>query len=151
MLINLQQKPVMHANDLLLILLSTVTAIISSYLTYYFAIRSKKTEAMIKFKEEKYSNLIIALQGFMGSTVSADVKRTFFEEQYKSWLYSSDNVVKAINELVKLLIEERGQTPDPKKGREIVGNIILEMRKDLIGKTKLTHQEFRYTDVIKSS
>jgi len=48
---------------------------------------------MIKFKEEKYSNLIIALKGFVGSTVSPDTKIKFFEEQYKSWLYSSDEMV----------------------------------------------------------
>jgi DNA-directed RNA polymerase subunit E'/Rpb7 len=104
---------------------------------------------MIKFKEEKYSNLIIALKGFVGSTVSADTKIKFFEEQYKSWLYSSDEVVVAINDLVKLLIEERGKNPDPEKGRQVVGNIIFQMRKDLLGKTKLKFSDFRYTDVIK--
>jgi hypothetical protein len=139
----------MTTKDILLILLPIVTAILSSYLTYYFAMKSKKTEAMIKFKEEKYSNLVVALQGFIGITVSADTKRKFFEEQYKSWLYGSDDVVKSINELILLLIEERGQTPDPEKGRRIIGNIILEMRRDLIGKTNLTYKDFRYTDVIK--
>jgi hypothetical protein len=139
----------MTTKDILLILLPIVTAILSSYLTYHFAMKSKKTEAMIKFKEEKYSNLVVALQGFIGTTVSAETKRKFFEEQYKSWLYSSDDVVKSINELIRLLIEEKGQAPDPEKGRKIIGSIILEMRKDLIGKTELTYKDFRYTDVIK--
>lgn len=39
---------------------------------------------MIKFKEEKYSNLIVALKGFVGSTSSVDLKKKFFQEQYKS-------------------------------------------------------------------
>lgn len=104
---------------------------------------------MVKFKEEKYSNLIIALKGFVGSTVSPEKKINFFEEQYKSWLYSSDDVVKSVNALVNLLIEERGKEPDPEKGRRVVGDIILEMRKDLLGKTRLTYKDFRYTDVIK--
>lgn len=139
----------MTQKDLLLIFLPIATAILSSYLTYLFAMKSKKTEAMIKFKEEKYSNLVVALQGFIGTTVSADTKRKFFEEQYKSWLYSSDSVVKSINELTQLLIQEKGQAPNPEKGRKIIGSIILEMRKDLIGKTGLTYMDFRYTDVIK--
>lgn len=139
----------MDIKTTLLIILPIITAILSSYLTYYFAIKSKKTEAMIKFKEEKYSNLVVALQGFVGTTVSADTKRKFFEEQYKSWLYSSDDVVKSINELIQLLIEGRGLTLDPEKGRKLIGSIILEMRKDLIGKTELTYKDFRYTDVIK--
>lgn len=138
----------METKDILLITLPIVTAILSSYLTYYFAVKSKKNEAITRFKEEKYSNLIIALQGFVGSTVSANTKRKFFEEQYKSWLYSSDEVVKSINDLIKLLIEEKGNTPNPEKGREIIGTIILKMRKDLLGKTELSYKDFRYTDVI---
>jgi hypothetical protein len=137
----------MQTTNILLIVLPILTAILSSYLTYYFAIKSKRTEAMIKFKEEKYTNLIITLQGFIGSTVSTDIKKKFFEEQYKSWLYSSDEVVIAVNELIQLLIEERDKDPNPEKGRKIIGNIILQMRKDLIGKTKLTFKDFRYTDV----
>ncbi len=138
----------METKDILLIILPILTALLSSYLTYFFAIRSKQKEAKLKFKEEKYSILIIALQGFVGSTVSSETKRTFFEEQYKSWLYSSDEVIESINNLIQLLIDERGKTPDPEKGRKIIGTIILEMRKDLLGKTNLSHQDFRYTDVI---
>ena len=138
----------METKIVLLIILPIVTAILSSYLTYYFAIKSKKNETMTKFKEEKYSNLIIALQGFIGVTVSSETKRIFFEEQYKSWLYSSDDVVKSINDLIKLLMDEKGKAPNPDKGKEIVGTIILKMRKDLLGKTKLSQKDFRYIDVI---
>ena len=138
----------MESKDILLIVVPVLTAVLGSYFTYYYAIRSKKNEAIIKFKEEKYSNLIIALQGFIGATVSAETKRKFFEEQYKSWLYSSDDVVKSINELLELLIALEGKPPEPGKGREIVGNIVLRMRQDLLGKTRLTHKDFRYTDVI---
>ena len=87
------------------------------------------------------------LQGFVGSTVSKEIKKKFYEEQYKSWLYSSDDVVQAINELTDLLMKEQGADPDPNLGRKVVGNIILQMRKDLLGKTKLKYTDFRYTDV----
>lgn len=139
----------MENKDFLLIGLPVLTAILSSYLTYFFAFKTKQKESITKFKEEKYSNLIIALQGFVGLTVSAETKKKFLEEQYKSWLYSSDKVVRSINELIRLLIEERGKDPDPRKGQELIGNIILAMRQDLLGNTKLTYKDFRYTDVIK--
>lgn len=119
-----------------------------SYLTYYFTSKSKKNEAILKFKEEKYSNLLILLQGFVGRTTSCDTKRKFFEEQYKSWLYCSDGVVKAINEMVQLVINSRGKEPEHEKGKKAVSNIVFEMRKDLLGKTELTADNFRYTDVI---
>lgn len=138
----------MKIETTLLILIPVIVVIISSYLTYYFAIKSKKNEAILKFKEEKYSNLLILLQGFVGKTTSGETKKKFFEEQYKSWLYSSDGVVKAINEIVQLVINAKGKEPDQEKGKKSVRNIVLEMRKYLSGKTNLKSEDFRYTDVI---
>ena len=125
-----------------------LTAIISSYLTYYFAIKSKRDEAILKYKEEKYSNLLVLLQGFVGATANSKTKKEFFEEQYKSWLYSSDEVTVAINKMIQLVIESDGKNPNPEEGRKAVGNIIVAIRKDLLGKTTLDYSSFRYTDVV---
>ncbi len=138
----------MDTKTALLLILPVASALIGSSLTYLLAIKAKKTEAMIKFKEEKYSNLIIALQGFVGLTANSQNKLKFFEEQYKSWLYSSDNVVLAINELISYIIAQEGKSPNFVEGQRLIGNIILEMRKDLLGKTRLKNKDFRYTDVI---
>lgn len=138
----------MEIKDILLIVLPLTTAIVGSYFTFFYTSKSKKDEAITKFKEEKYANLIIALQGFVGNSVSTHTKKEFFEEQYKSWLYSSDEVVLSVNELVNLLITEQGKAPNPEEGRKVVGNIILAMRKDLLGKTDLSYMDFRYTDVV---
>jgi len=138
----------MNYKDVLLITFPIVAWVISAWITYFFTLRAKKNENMLKFKEEKYANLLIHLQGFVGKTASAELKKKFFEEQYKSWLYASDEVTKSINNLIKLLIEQKDNVPDPKKWREIVWNIVLQMRKDLLGKTKLKNNDFRYIDII---
>ncbi len=138
----------MNIKDIFLFVGPIIGGLVGSYLTYYFTIKSKQKESILKFKEEKYTNLLILLQGFVGKTVSAEKKTKFFEEQYKSWLYSSDEVVEAINKMVSLVIESRGQTPKPEEGRKAVGDIVLAMRKDLLGKTNLNHKNFVYTDVI---
>ncbi len=138
-----------YSSVLVTIILALTSAIIGGYISYYFASKSKKQEAVMKFREEKYSNLLILLQGFVGDTVSYDTKRKFFEEQYKSWIYCSDEVVIAINFLVQLVIDSEGKDPNPQEGRKAVGNIVLAMRKDLLGKTNLTHKDFRYTNVHK--
>jgi hypothetical protein len=52
--------------------------------------------------------------------------------------------------MVQLVIDSRGKEPEPEKGRRAVGNIVIEMRKDLLGKTELTSEDFRYTDVIEN-
>jgi len=129
--------------------LALASAIIGGFVSYYFASKAKKLETVLKFREEKYSNLLILLQGFVGKTANAETKKKFFDEQYKSWIYSSDEVVKATNHLVNLVIDAKGQEPDHNAGRKAIGDIVLAMRKDLLGKTKLSYSDFRYTDVIK--
>ncbi len=141
----------MTANFSILITLTItlISAVAGGYISFYFASKSKKHETIAKFREEKYSNLLILLQGFVGETANYETKRKFFDEQYRSWIYSSDKVIIAINELVQLIIDNEGKEPNIQKGREKIGNIVLAMREDLLEKTSLSHHDFRYTDVRK--
>lgn len=123
------------------------SVVLGALLGYLFTSRSKRDEAIVRFKEEKYAKLLIKLQGFVGTTTSAQLKREFFEEQYQSWLYASDEVVNSLNALVRLVIDGQGATPDPEIGRKAVGQVVLSMRRDLLRKTKLDYAAFRYTDV----
>ncbi|MBS1951241.1 MAG: hypothetical protein JST37_09590 [Bacteroidetes bacterium] len=136
----------MNTKDILLIVLPIISGVGGSYLTYYLTQKSKRNEAILKFKEEKYGNLLILLQGFVGVTAKPETKRAFFEEQYKSWLYSSDEVVKAINSMVNSLrsVPAGQYVPD---GKNAIGKIVLAMRKDMLGKTKLSPKDFEYIDV----
>ncbi|WP_294962271.1 hypothetical protein [uncultured Flavobacterium sp.] len=129
------------------LLITLFSALVGGYVSFYFTSRSRKDEAVLKFREEKYSNLLILLKGFVGNTANTDLKRLFFDEQYKSWIYSSDEVVLAINELVELVKANETRDPDVAEGRKAIGNIVLAMRKDLLKNTKLQYQHFTYTNV----
>jgi hypothetical protein len=61
-------------------LVPLLTAIAGALLTYLFTSRSKREESIFRFKEEKYAKLLVKLQGFVGSTTSAQFKKEFFEE-----------------------------------------------------------------------
>ena len=98
---------------------------------------SYKTLAIKSFSILRYSNLLVLLQGFFGTTANSKIKKEFFEEQYKSWLYSSDEVTEAINKMIQLVIESDRKNPNPEEDRKAVGNIIVAIRKDLLGKTTL--------------
>ena len=136
-----------YQSVLLTSFLALTSAIIGGFISYYFTSKSKKLEAILKFREEKYSNLLILLQGFVGNTANNELRKKFFEEQYKSWIYGSDEVVTAINNMVVLVIKSQGNEPNAEEGRKAVGNIVLAMRKDLLGKTNLSYNDFRYTNV----
>lgn len=133
--------------DILKSLIPVITLVIGSILTYHFGVKSKRSEAALKYKEEQYAKLLVKLQGFVGSTANAKTKKEFFEEQYKSWLYCSDEVIEAINKMVDLVKSHKGANPDPEEGRRVVGNIVVAMRKDLYDKSRLGYQSFTYTDV----
>jgi hypothetical protein len=137
-----------HGVDILKSLIPVFTLIVGSALTYFYGVKSKRTEAALKYKEEQYGKLIVKLQGFVGKTANAATQRDFLVELYKAWLYSSDEVIEAVNNLIVLLKESKGETPDLKNGHKVVGNIVIAMRKDLYGKTKLGYDSFMYIDVI---
>jgi hypothetical protein len=113
----------------------------------YFTIKTKRTEAKYKSKEEKYLKLLLLLKGFVGQTANAQTKKDFFDEYYQSWLYSSDEVIMAM----KRLLDNIRNNPSAKKisnGKEIVGSVVKAMRTDLHGKTQLSAEIFEYIDVI---
>lgn len=104
---------------------------------------------MLRFREEKYAKLLVLLERFVGNTASAETKRAFFKEQHESWLYCSDEVTESINAMLKLVANTKGVVR-VKDEDDPVGAIVLAMRKDLLGKTKLKASDFRYIDVIDS-
>ena len=134
--------------ELLTAFVPLASAALGAFLAYLFTSRAKRDESIIRFKEEKYAKLLIKLQGFVGTTTSAQMKREFFEEQYQSWLYASDEVVESINALMRLVKEARGTPPDAQAGRKAIGDIVLAMRRDLLRKTRLDYKAFQYTDVL---
>jgi hypothetical protein len=134
----------------LIALVPLVRAALGAFLAYLFTSRTKRDESITRFKEEKYAKLLVKLQGFVGATTSAQLKREFFEEQYQSWLYASDEVVESLNRMARLVIESRDAPPDHEIGRKAVGEIVLAMRRDLLHKTALDYTSFQYTDVLES-
>jgi hypothetical protein len=128
----------------LIALVPLASAALGASFAFLFTSRVKRDESILRFKEEKYAKLLVKLQGFVGITISGQLKREFFEEQYQSWLYASDEVVQSVNALVALVVEANA---DPEAGRRAVGEVVLAMRRDLLRKTHLDYTAFRYTDV----
>ncbi|MEQ9168889.1 MAG: hypothetical protein RLO12_21705 [Fulvivirga sp.] len=134
--------------NILLVLLPILAGLLGSYLTYYWTLRSKRIEAIQKFKEEKYSNLILHLQGFTGSNATTEKKLAFFEEQYKSWLYASDDVVLAMKDMIDYLLKTQFDPKYQEEQRDVIAEVIVAIRKDMLKKSKLSKKDFRFTSVM---
>jgi hypothetical protein len=137
-------------NNLITIILS---ALVGSGITYWFGVRHLRTETEIKVKVEKYNNLIKYLRGFIGVSASGELKKQFFQEWEASWLYCSDNVFNAVRRMIEYAQNKgtikRGNETEDEVGKEMLGGIILAMRKDLLRKrTKLSNKDFIFWDII---
>lgn len=138
----------MDIKDILIVTLPLIAGILGSYLTYFFTIKNRKFENALKFKEENYRELLVSLQGFVGSTANSNTKKKFFEEFYKFWLYCSDEVIEAVYEMLDLIMNKKTPQINSEVGRAAVGKIVLAIRKDLMGKTNKKPNDFRFIDVV---
>lgn len=132
-------------------LMTIFSALFASALTYWFGIRHLRTETEIQVKVEKYNNLIKYLRGFVGEGANGELKKQFFQEWETSWLYCSDDVFNAIRRMIEYARDRNKQQRYLQNGvgNEILGEIIISMRKDLLQKkTKLSNKDFVFWDVI---
>ncbi|MFA5130095.1 MAG: hypothetical protein WC477_04220 [Patescibacteria group bacterium] len=133
-------------NNIVTIVLS---ALIGSGVTYWFGVRQLRTETEIRMKVEKYNNLIKYLRGFIGVSASSELKKSFLQEWETSWLYCSDDVFHAVQRMLDYARSlGKNGNGNSEVGKEILGKIIIAMRKDLLNKkTELTSKDFIFLDV----
>jgi len=124
------------------------SGVLGSLLTYFFGVRKLRTEAELRIKTERYENLIKYLSGFTGRAANADTKRKFFSEWEKSWLYCSDEVFENVMRLIRHVKQKYEQLVLDEDGKEIMGDIIKSMRKDLLRKkTDIPSKDFIFWEV----
>lgn len=130
-----------------------LSALASSGLTYFFGIRHLRTETEIKIKAEKYNNLIKYLRGFTRQDGDS-LKDQFLQEWETSWLYCSDEVFKKVSKMLRY-VRQKGKGSNANngpdiRGTELLGDIIIAMRKDLLRKrTGLSNKDFIFWEVHK--
>lgn len=130
----------MTINSWTTILFPIISALLASYLTYYWSKKSRIDEAILRYKEEKYGNLLVSIQGFVIGAVSLDKKQLFLDERSRASLYCSDEVSTALNELLHLAFRD-----NLKEEADIAyGKIVIAMRKDLGHKTNLNPEQFQF-------
>jgi len=134
----------MEIKNILLVILPIVTAVLTAWLTYCFTNQSAKRS----FKADRYQNLLCFLKGFIGPNVTKEQKEAFFDELYKSRIYCSDEVILAINEFMDFFMKHGADVDNGKKGQALIGKIHMEIRKELLGKTRLKAEDFRYFHII---
>lgn len=120
------------------ILIPVVAALIalgSGLLTFHLNECSKRRYEEYKRREERYASLIRSLKGFYETSPSEEKKTEFLDQVSLCWMYCPDDV---INRAYRFLSTVRtGQKYSKKDQEKAVGELILEIRRDLIGRKPL--------------
>lgn len=123
-----------------------IGAVIGSYMTYIATIKVKFAEKKLEYKATKYGELIVNLKILVGSKKplnTDDVNNLILNKQYEIWLFASEEVIVAIDDL---LTHARSETYDENQGIKFLAEVVISMRKDIGVKTSISHKYFRYTN-----
>lgn len=122
------------------ILFPIFSALLGSFATYYWQQKQKKDEAISRYKEERYTQLLTSISGFFIGSDSTDLKKKFLDERTKAWLYCSDDVSKAMNRFLEL--SSQGCS-DYDTSSKAIGEIVIAIRRDIGHNTKLISTDFK--------
>lgn len=84
-------------------------------------------------KEERYRALLRTLSGFYKHAASPKVREEFLEEYKRCWLYCSDEVIKAANEAMEVMVE--GTIVPMEERLERIGRLVVAIRLDMLRRT----------------
>lgn len=97
-------------------------------------------------KEERYRELLRTLTGFYSHAADSDIRRQFLEEYKRCWLYCSDEVIRAANSAMEVMVE--GTTVPMEARLERIGKFVLAIRRDLLRRNLTSHTELHTADYV---
>lgn len=114
---------------------------------WYFNERSKRIQQEYERKEESYKELLRTLRGFYVAGHDSQLKSEFLHQLNLCWLYAPDDVIKKSYKFLSLV--HSGVTATDEQKELAVGELVVEIRKDLISrnivkKSKLKPEDFKH-------
>lgn len=125
----------------------TVFAFVAGFITLFINERNKRNQQEYKRKEERYIELVNALRGFYVDTFDQEKREKFLQQVNLSWLYCPDEVIQTAYNF--LMMVHTGQTRQDADKEKAVGEFMLAVRMDLIGRkpvksTSLKPEDFKH-------
>ncbi len=116
--------------------------IVVALIMLYWNQRAKlKWEKRIR-KEERYQRLLNSMTGFYEGTECQKSKDEFIDQSRLAWLYCPDSVVRLANRFLET-VEGKEKKSMLRERETALGNLVLEMRREMYPKTSLNTTDFR--------
>ena len=125
-------------------ILPVVGSVVTVEVTWLVNERSKRGEAEYRRKETRYSALMRAFRGFYQDGKPEDLQ-AFADEMAQAWLYCPDRVIRAGSSFIDA-VKVGNEHPEPIR-RAMAAQFVLEMRHDLLKRSDLTAEDYRFVSV----
>lgn len=106
---------------------------------YFFDKRSESETRIYNDKREHYRNLILCIKN-LSEKKSDNIELFYFEYSFL-WLYASDDVIEAANEVLHKI--KKSDVPVI-IGQDVLGSLLVKMRQDIGMRSKLKAPDFIY-------
>ncbi len=130
-------------------ILTACLTILGSVIVWALSERSKRRQEIYKRKEERYAKLIESLKGFYVNNQDKTLKDAFLTQINLSWMYCPDIVIQKAYEFIHMVHTHSDRKYSDDEKEKAVGELILEIRKDLmhnkeLKKTLLKPEDFKH-------
>lgn len=101
-------------------------------------------ERLLTEKRQRYEKLIESIHG-LSDNDSSELGNKFIIEYKLCWMYCPDEIIRKLNDLLSSMKQENNLKQEDKD--RLKGELILELRKDLIKTSRYTHLMFIKTNL----
>lgn len=116
-----------------------LAALVAGGISYFFNTRFERYQRTFEWRREQYTKLIHTLSGFY-STATPEERKDAMEKTVKLYrefqIWASDSVLLRLRELLDAMMEKNTQ-----KGDEVYKQLVLSIRKDLIGRNSIAPKD----------
>ncbi len=118
-----------------------VTALGAVFIWFLNQLSKRKWEAHIR-REKRYKRFLDSIDGFYENSQCSKSKNEFIRQLRLAWLYCPDSIIRQANQFLES-VEKREKKSTHDEKETALANLVLEMRRDMVGKTDLNTTDFK--------
>ncbi|GAG57176.1 unnamed protein product [marine sediment metagenome] len=135
----------MEILELIIVVLSSslLGSILGPQLTQWYKTQSGKDVSKYYKKEKCFFTIVTDIGGFRSERSEPAKKENIYKSYRQLWLYASDETIRKINEFFFSMGAKRLSYDELTKSSKGHCELILQIRKDFYGETKLKPEDYQ--------